>query len=287
MQRFVDLDSNEQKKIFRLVKKLKSQGLGYKRIIKRIGAEQKVKLHLSTLSYWFNNDVKLLGGENWFEEKPSRELSYLIGVMFGDGSITHNSKKQEYIIKLEAIDKDFVKKFSHCVSAVLDRERDYPIHKNKRGPIYSTHARSKQLYYFIKCLKKDFSKAKPFIEVYPAEFIQGLADSEGCPCISASKRLSCRIGVAYSTNLPLLEYAKMLLKREYEIISAIRLHKQAGVTDSIIGGRQITRTKDLYSLEIRPKLNMINFQSNVSFTIKRKREKLNDALEILPLVGPS
>jgi len=287
MQRFIDLNPVEQSEIFDLVKKLKKQGLGYKRIIKKIGSEQGVKLHLSTLSYWFNNNVKLLGGENWFEENPSRELSYLIGVMFGDGSLSFNEKKSDYGIQLEAIDKEFVQKFSYYLSKVLKKKRNYAIAKISRGPIYYTHARSKQLYYFFKSLKEDFSKAKSFIEEYPAEFIQGLADSEGSPCISAVKKVSCQIGVAYSTNHNLLEYVKNLLNKEFTIKTALYLHKQAGITDSYIGGRPITRTKNLYSLSILSKSDMAKFQSCINFSIIRKREKLKTVLKLLEEFGPS
>lgn len=94
MKRFSDLSSEKQTLIYDKVLELKKAGLGYKKIIKRINKENEVKLALSTLSYWFNNKIKLLGGENWFKEKPSKELSYIIGVMFGDGFISINKARR-------------------------------------------------------------------------------------------------------------------------------------------------------------------------------------------------
>jgi len=285
MLRFVDLPSQKQQEIFRKVMELRKNGLGYKRTIKRVREEENVNLCLSTLSYWFNKGVEMLGGENWFEEKPSRDLSYLIGVMFGDGSLSFNEKKQDYSVRLVAIDKDFVEKFSQCLAKVLKRKKNYAINWGARDNIYETKARSKQLYNFFKELRADFSKAKPFIEEYPAEFIQGLADSEGCPMISANKDFSCRIGVAYSTKEELLEYVKELLDRVFSIRARLYLHKKAGITDSVINGRAITRKKIVYGLNINRREGARKFHSRIGFSIRRKKEKLGDGLEILELFG--
>ncbi len=155
MDRFCDISHEEQLNIRKKVFLLKTNGLGYKRIIKRVAKEDKVKLSLSTLSYWFTHKVKLVGGENYFEAEPSPELAYILGVMFGDGSLTHDKKKQEYNVRLDAIDKDFVEKFSGYVSKLLGKEKDYVVCLDKRG-MYATKARSKQLYYFIKSVKENF-----------------------------------------------------------------------------------------------------------------------------------
>ncbi|MFH1234236.1 MAG: LAGLIDADG family homing endonuclease [Candidatus Diapherotrites archaeon] len=285
MRRFVDLNPAEQRTVFEKFWGLRKEGFGYKRIIKQVKQEDNICLRLSTLSYWSNRDVELLGGQNWFEEKPSRELAYLIGVMFGDGSITHNAKKQEYVIQLESIDRDFAEKFSHCISIVLKKKRDYAVCEDKRGPIYATHTRSKQLYSFFKSIKEDFPKAKPFIEEYPAEFIQGLADSEGGPAISSKNTLRIRVGVAYSTNLELLEYVRSLLYSRFSIGAIVNLHKKAGITDSVINGRPITRTKNVYSLTINSHKGVEDFCFNIGFGIPRKQSRLKEALKILELLG--
>jgi len=138
MIRFADLPPKKQRRIFGKVRLLRSRGFGYKRIIKRIGGEYGIKLSLSTLSYWFNKDVKLIGGENYFEEKPSKGLAYLIGVLFGDASLSFNERKREYIIKLEAIDQDFVEKFSKYLARVLKKKKSYAVCQIKRGPIYTS-----------------------------------------------------------------------------------------------------------------------------------------------------
>lgn len=284
MQRFCDIASEEQLLVYGFVLQLKREGFGYKRIMKKILNEKQVMLSLSTLSYWFNNNVRMLGGENSFRAEPSPELAYVLGTMFGDGCITRNKPKQEYCVRLDVVDKDFAEKFSSCVSKLLCKEKDYAPCKNKRGH-YSIQVRSKQLYNFIKSLKDDFEKAKPFIEKYPAEFIQGLADSEGCPGIFSVKKLGCVIVVAYSTNYPLLQYVKNLLKNNFGIDSVLLLQGKAGASDSVIGGRLITRTKNVYGLRINKSKHVRIFFGRINFSIKRKREKLADVLKILEFYG--
>lgn len=175
--------------VIKKVIELSWDGFGYKRIIKQIANDFDVKLSLGTLSYWFNNDVLLKGGLNKFNPIPSGELSYVLGVIFGDSNLFFDKNKKDFVIRLDAIDKDFVTFFSKNVSKVLNKNKDYSVcvvkHKNMGSIIYSTRARSKELYYFLKNLKSDFEKVKPFAEKFPKEFIQGLSDSEGCPMVCA------------------------------------------------------------------------------------------------------
>ncbi|MCR4335734.1 MAG: hypothetical protein NUV57_04310 [archaeon] len=175
MQTFSELESEKQQVLYREVLDLKNQGLGYKKIIKKFKEEKQVKLSLGTLSYWFNNDVKMIGGENYFIPEPSPELAYILGVMFGDGSLIFNDKRKEYVLKLEAIDKDFVEKFSRCSSKLLKKERYFAVcYKKPRSghsATYSVQVRSKKLFNFVKEIKNNFYGGKQFIEEFPAEFI--------------------------------------------------------------------------------------------------------------------
>ena len=57
------------------------------------------------------------------------------------------------------------------------------------------------------------------------------------------------------------------------------LSKKAGVTDSIINGRPITRTMDLYGLNINGFENAKLFSKLIGFSIGRKQTKLGDAVK--------
>ncbi|PIU21336.1 MAG: hypothetical protein COT15_02865 [Candidatus Diapherotrites archaeon CG08_land_8_20_14_0_20_34_12] len=261
--------------IYDKVFSLKQNGLSYKKIIEQILSEFRIKLHKSTLSYWFNNNVKLVGGENYFNSIASPELSYVLGVMFGDGAITFNKKKQDYAIRLEAKDKDFVENFSTCVSKVLNKNRNYLVCKTKRE-MYSVKGRSKQLYYFIKSLKEDFELLKKFVEPFPAEFIRGVLDSEGTISASPKKYLKLRVYIASSANLELLKYLRDLLFRNFMIKTILSKTKTAGMIDSVIDGRVIRRTKDLFQLAAVNEEQAILCCELIGSAISRKIKKFED-----------
>ncbi|MBI4044499.1 MAG: hypothetical protein HY392_02225, partial [Candidatus Diapherotrites archaeon] len=273
------MNHNEQVLLFSKVFDLKKQGLGYKRIINKVKLEDNVRLALGTLSYWFNNDVKMIGGENYFEAKPSPELSYILGVMFGDGSAICDKSNQDYYLRLQVKDKDFAEKFSEYGAKILGKEKPFAVIKaipKHFSPLYSTQVRSKQLYNFVKEIKQDFEKAKPFIEEFPAEFVRGLADSEGTACVSPSDRLHLAIYVASSANNALLEYMQDLLFRRFHIETTLKKVNFVGQQDSIINGRIITRTKDVYRLTVSKNVGRENFSKMIGFSIWRKQVRIID-----------
>jgi len=277
MQCFSDFPVNQQKEIKKEICTMLSKGKGYKKI-KRALANQEIKISLSTLSYWCNNQTKRLR-KNSFNNEPSKELAYVIGVMFGDGCATCDKKNYDYSLKLGTIDKEFGEKFCKCISQILNHKEIYPLHKCKS--IYMTNIRSKELYTFIKAIKMDFEKAKPIIEEFPTEFIQGLADSEGGPLINATKKFTISIGIANSTNLNLLNYCKELLWQMFQIETKIYKTKKIGMKDSIINERILTRTKNLYLLETTRFNSTLNYYKNIGFSINRKQEKLKNAIKIM------
>lgn len=282
---FTGLEPKARLDFYKQVFELKSQGLGYKKIRRKMREEYGVNLSLGTLSYWFNNEVVNIGGENYFEIKPSQELSYVLGVMFGDGCAYCDNKKEEYILALEATDRQFVDKFAMSCSKLIKRQKTIATICNKaRGsfkPTFSTKLRSKQVYIFVKSIKQEFEKGKFFIEQYPAHFIQGLADSEGSAGIFISKKIQCKPTVAVSTNHKLLEYVKYLLGKFFGIEAKLFLSKRIGESDSVINGRIITRTKDLYALQISKYENVKKFAISVGFSIGCKQQKLVDAISII------
>lgn len=276
MRSFSSLTSVQQQALFQKVKQLKADGLGYKRIIKKIKFEDNVAVAQSTLSHWFNRDIQMVGGENFFEPIPSPKLSYFIGVMFGDGFLGIDKKNQDYFLGLKANDADFVENFSSTLAKILRKKKPFYVCQGADGH-YSTKARSKRLYFFTKSLKDDFEKAKPFIEAFPADFIRGLADSEGTACVYVAKeKLLLRIDIANSTNFSLLVYVQELLKKIFKIETKLLLAKKAGERDSVIDGRVITRTKNVYRLTVRTTSGSYEFFQKIGFTIHRKMGRLQD-----------
>ena len=277
MQRFADLNAQRQAEVYALVRKLFLEGKGFKKV-KKILLVEGIGISQGALSYWRNHKTTHLR-KNTFDLRPSKELSYFMGVMFGDGSATGHAKNHDYCLRLDSIDKEFVEKFCSSISVLLNKKKRYPFCRLKDG-MYSTNIRSKDLNQFVKAAKVDFEKAKLFIEVFPVDFIQGLADSEGCPSISAATEFRINVDIAFSTNLLLLEYSANLLRNVFGIHSAVRFDKFVGMQDSVIEGRLITRTKDLFSLKITSFAGSKMFSEKIGFSIIRKKQKLDDAIFI-------
>jgi intein-encoded DNA endonuclease-like protein len=243
----------------------------------RVLIARKIGVLPGTVEGWINKGVKPTTKYNMFRCKVSRELSYVIGVIFGDGSVT----KSGYI-SLKAMDRDFVEKFALCLTKIL----------NKNCPV----RKSKGVYYvwigcklFCNFIRNGFEYLKPFIESYPKDFIQGFADSEGSPNVTiyrdrSKKRFDARVVVATNTNRALLEYIQNLLRRFFDIKSNISLNVKAGKV-RILKGRIVKTTKNAYRLTIDRFSDSKKFLRIIGFSIARKQEKLKDSLEIKQKYG--
>jgi len=64
------------------------------------------------------------------------------------------------------------------------------------------------------------------------------------------------------------------LLEKLKIENKLYLSKRKGLTDSIMLGRPITRTMDLYSLSITKKSSVKKFSDLINFSIIRKYQKL-------------
>ncbi|MDI6798398.1 MAG: LAGLIDADG family homing endonuclease [Candidatus Aenigmarchaeota archaeon] len=241
----------------------------------RIG--KALNLNPNTVENWIHKGVNPSSHFTLFTPKISKEISYVIGVAFGDGSAT----KTGYI-HLTSIDREFVEKFAHCMTKIL--EKTCPIRESNGLP-----------YVWIGCkllcnfLKKQLSYLRLFIENFPKEFIQGFADSEGSPNVTIYKdrgrgRFDVRVIVACNTNRAILKYVQNLLKNHFNIKSNIPINVRAG-TVRISKGHITRTTKDAWRLTIDRFPDTIKFARNIGFSIKRKQEKLIDAIKVKQKYG--
>ncbi len=83
--------------------------------------------------------------------------------------------------------------------------------------------------------------------------------------------------MAVSINKELLEFVKVLLKIK-GMNSSLFLSKKKGMADSVINGRIITRTKNLYALQISNFEEIVKFSDEINFIIGRKNKKLKNAI---------
>lgn len=196
---------------------------------------------------------------------PAPELAYVIGVVWGDGWTQKNEAKKHYVIAMATKDKDFAETFNKKICKVLGKSQLYSICKIR--DLFTVNATSKKLFYFL-----DSDAAKKVIEKYPADFIRGLADSDGCVSFSwRGIRLEKEVSIA-NTDYELLTYVADLLKKKFHINSVMGKYKMG----SHMGpqGVVIKSTKQCYALRIRRRQDIEKFAHFVGFTMKRKQEAL-------------
>lgn len=215
--------------------------------------------------------MKGKGGKGYnYVLKP--ELSYIIGVLLGDGHIV----KQGYSLRLNSVDYDFCEAFASAFASVLRMQKPPTIIYSPSLKQYIVSVGCKKLYNLLK--DASFHNLKQIIEKYPAHFIRGLADSEGS--INKTHRRiqhhSYKIKIT-NTNLELLQYVKFLLERYFDIQSYINLSNRKG-NAHIWNGKLIIATKDCYALIIGRKEDILKFFNSISFAIQRKKIALENAI---------
>jgi len=197
--------------------------------------------------------------------ESSHDLSYVLGVVFGDGYLYCHGT--HYTIGLDTTDCDFARRFRDAISRVL-RKKIYLCYDRSRER-YRVFAWSRHLYCF---LKHDLDYFKAYIEIFPHDFIRGFADSEGCVYFGKRKdRPNSYKKWIQMTNsdLQLLTYVGTLLSK-FKIYSKIREHKTRN-----------RNWKRLWNLVIERNLDIRRFKVLIGFSIKRKNEKLKKILEVI------
>ncbi len=209
--------------------------------------------------------------------EPSVELAYIIGVVLGDGTATHDGNYGK-VIALRAKDEEFVREFARCLTKALGRENPVKVWFWKTQKLFVAKAYSVALY---RLLHKpvDLGRLRPFIEHCEecmAAFLRGFADSEG----NVAEHGSIRI---YNTDEELLSYVKELLKRLGIEATGPHLIYRAGTPlfDSRTG-KMHERRRGYYVLRTRARSAHVFYQK-IGLTITRKLRRLEEYLKRKPL----
>jgi intein-encoded DNA endonuclease-like protein len=198
---------------------------------------------------------------------PSQELSYIIGVLNGDGYLTNDTN---YAIGLGTIDKSFalyfkkiLKKWSKLnVCLYKEKDRFY-----SKGVLYRVLLNSKKVNKFlinfyvsqnkdkaIENIKKLLNYNKKFY----TEFIKGFYDSEGC-CYS-NKRI-----IFANTNYHLI----LLIKKYLNFLDINTKIYKKSARKNIIRNKEIL-SKKIYNLNIQYQQGINKFFKIIKSSINRK-----------------
>ena len=253
---FAELSERKEKREIALG--LREEGVSERSIAKRIGLKR------SNIRTWFHGSNPY-GSYNQPDLSPSPELSYVIGVIKGDGSLYHDGKKS-YLVRLAVTDYDFALEFSNCLNKVLNKQyspHNRPPRKINWKETWNVRARSRLLYEF---LSQSLVELNDIVKCYPEQFIRGIFDSEGCVSMhpnSHGGKYHPEVFIS-NTDMELLEYTCSLLT-------------SCGIkcSDNLRGGRvRRVERKPCYSLFLRSQVDIEAFCYKIGFSIKRKQDKL-------------
>ncbi|KPU63942.1 DNA endonuclease [Thermococcus sp. EP1] len=272
MRSLRDLGQEELQELLGYINELRKRGLNYSQIAKRIMEEKGIKISRVTVARWCKGEHNPFNKIKFVNLEPSPSLAYIIGVYFGDASISLY-EKYKYRVRLKVVDKEFAEAFKDALADIGANPRvEYEKDKN-RSNRWCVEATSKSLYMFLKQPKeKLFEIAKE----YPKEFLRGFFDSEGYVYVDKHAFLSSYIA-AYNYDLEVLEFSQGLLSF-LSIHSKIRVSKEGG-TPVIIRGKEYFYKSNLYELRIYRVESVRKFAIEIGFTIQRKQEKLNKWLK--------
>lgn len=221
---------------------------------------------------------------NVFKEEPSPALSYIIGANKGDGCTLANSG----VVKLEVTDKDFAQAFNSKMAALLSRAKPNKIlvrSRPDRLPIYVVRYASVQL---VQLLRQPLERLIEYASRFPREFLRGFFDAEGHVDVGITKYLKLRVG-AENTDKKLLSKARELLNRLK--IASRTCRKRRNGTIMTIRGKTFVKRRTSYSMEIGRLSDVKVFVDEIGFSIKRRNQKLQDALLVVatnePLARPA
>jgi hypothetical protein len=129
----------------------------------------------------------------------SPELSYIVGVMLGDGSCLRG--KLAYWINLRVRDREFAEAFRDALIKI-DLRPKIDVYNQDGKPLYFVRAVSKIFCMWWNSLSLD--EIREIVLKYPADFLRGFYDSEGSWTKDAT--------VMYNNNLSVIQLVAEALK---------------------------------------------------------------------------
>lgn len=248
---------------------MKDLGWSYERIA------QNLHLPSSTVYNWVTNRNSPYGSYTTPDLQPSPALSYIAGAFLGDGGLIKSSSFH-YELRLRVKDYDFADRVAACLSKIIQKPKQARLDRRK---FFLVRIWSRLLFEYL----SDWDSIRETSEHFPADFIRGFADAEGTPAVSVYtnskshfRKLSFYI-VLVNTDKALLEYIAHLLRTKFEISSNIFLER-----------KRIRMWSKLpcYRLTLNRRADQRRFSTSIGFQMKRKNQKMLDALHLLDSYEP-
>jgi len=201
----------------------------------------------------------------YFKSKPSPELCYILGVLYGDGYAVSLKRGTSYV-GLETIDKEFAMEFAECLRKIGLNPLQYTRKRRNQKIQYGVRAHSTPFVRWFKNLT--FEELKKIVSEYPEDFIRGFYDSEGFLCKRHSDG-TYTIGMC-NTDYKIISLVKALLERRgYH--PRLEVRRQNSEKVFIVDHWAHVNKREIYYLWIGRREDIKKFMRNVKPIIKRKR----------------
>lgn len=236
---------------------------------------QELRLPSSTVYNWVTDRNSPYGSYTIPDLRPSPALSYIAGAFLGDGGLIKSSSFH-YELRLRVRDYDFADRAAACLSRIIRKPKQARVDRKR---FFVVRIWSRLLFEYL----SDWDSIRETSERFPADFIRGFADAEGTSAVSVytSSKLNFRkFGfyiVLVNTDKALLEYIAHLLMTKFEISSNIFLERKHF---------RMWSKLPCYRLTINRRVDQRRFATSIGFQIRRKNQKMLDALRLLDSYKP-
>jgi len=206
-------------KLYHLVRELHDRGVSYRKIQRIVEQEYGVRISRSNISYWVRGLHSPLNEPYNRPNLDARELSWIAGMLAGDGS-TKVSRKGRFLT-LKVKDRELAEVAARKLAVVMGRDRPYAVNRLGDGRYY-VQVQSRELVDHLSVRENILAH----LERNPGEFIQAFFDCEGSISgfITKSGRFRFELG-AFNTDIEMLKAIRKELQG-MSIPSSLCLHMQ-------------------------------------------------------------
>jgi len=220
----------------------------------------------------YNHSFKLTRSPKYKDIDP---MGYIIGTIPTDAYFDKPPRKNYYVYTISAKDKDFVLAVARCFK---DKYNMY-LKLGRQGNLFRIQTGRKQIRELFGFIEKENKNQWIFNERvfissrnFCRSVLMAVCDAEGCVTNAASESgiISRHITVTNS-SITLLRQIRMLLEL-FGINSYIYRHRGPRLVQ--IKGKTYNFKKEVFSLVITGRQNILKFKESIGFLIKRKQKRL-------------
>ena len=263
---------------------LNKQGVSPRAIERRFRSTYGYSVAATNINKWVYHGARPDTRANIPNLSPSPQLSYFLGAYKGDGYAYCDPRNRIFRIGFRVKDRDFAKHAARAVAYVLRRR---PIRlwtaKGDGGAQDVFHVFTAASWTLRSFLRGSLEKLLVVALNYPREFLRGIFDAEGFVSVGQERnRMQMHVGIGMSNRTIIRAVQRVLLVHFGIATTGPYLRKGK---PRLIRGRMAHFKRTTYEIRISIRDDVEKFARLVGFSIRRKNERLREALKVLHTFG--